>query len=501
MTFIDAEPLSICELHNAVTSLRQQVQEQGAMTLAGFEPHIQREAYRESARNLADYLALRQHNLRDLQFQLMHLGFASLGRVEADVLGSLTAIERTLTCLCLGEPYQPETSTAPFAGSNRLREAAEIIFGPQPEGHVVHIMVTMPPEAATDPEFAATLVERGMTCARINCAHDDAEAWAAMIRNVQAAASAQGRECKIYMDLGGPKIRTGALSFDKKRRFFPGDTLLLTPDEAVATDTYPHQVTCNMPEVLSQAAPGETVWFDDGKIGSRIVKVVPEGIVLQIEKTNPKGSRVRLRKGINFPETKLEISPLTDKDLADLDFIAKHADMVGYSFVQHPDDITRLQNELLSRLDDPADLQRIAIIAKIETKLAVSNLPDLIVRGAGRQPFGVMVARGDLAVEIGFERLAEMQEEILWVCEAAHVPVIWATQVLESTTKRGIVSRAEVTDAASGIKAECVMLNKGDHIAEAVTTLNNILRRMGGHQYKKFNVLRALHSWERYVRE
>ncbi len=136
-----------------------------------------------------------------------------------------------------------------------------------------------------------------------------------------------------------------------------------------------------------------------------------------------------------------------------------------------------------------------AIVAKIETPEAVKNLPELIVCAAGQQPFGVMIARGDLAVEIGYQRLAEMQEEILWLCEAAHVPVIWATQVLENLVKKRIPSRAEITDAAMAERAECVMLNKGAYISEGVTILDDVLTRMEAHQSKKTPQLRALNSW------
>ena len=101
-----------------------------------------------------------------------------------------------------------------------------------------------------------------------------------------------------------------------------------------------------------------------------------------------------------------------------------------------------------------------------------------------------MVARGDLAVEMGFERLAEVQEQILWLCEAAHVPVIWATQVLETLAKKGLPSRAEVTDAAMSGRAECVMLNKGPHVLTAVPFLDNVMTRMQSHQAKKHSVLR-----------
>jgi pyruvate kinase len=106
-----------------------------------------------------------------------------------------------------------------------------------------------------------------------------------------------------------------------------------------------------------------------------------------------------------------------------------------------------------------------------------------------------MIARGDLAVEIGYQRLAEMQEQILWLCEAAHVPVIWATQVLENLVKKGRPSRAEMTDAAMAERAECVMLNKGPYIREAVHILDDVLQRMAAHQSKKTPQLRALKSW------
>ena len=116
----------------------------------------------------------------------------------------------------------------------------------------------------------------------------------------------------------------------------------------------------------------------------------------------------------------------------------------------------------------------------------------MLLRAMSMPSCGVMIARGDLAVEMGFARLAEVQEEILWLSEAAHVPVIWATQVLENLAKHGAPTRAEITDAAMGRRAECVMLNKGPYIVEAVKTLDDILRRMRGHQVKKGSMLREL---------
>ncbi|MDY6899141.1 MAG: pyruvate kinase, partial [Cyanobacteriota bacterium] len=205
--------------------------------------------------------------------------------------------------------------------------------------------------------------------------------------------------------------------------------------------------------------------------------------------------KISADKGLNFPDTSFKLSPLTEKDKKDLDFIAQNADIIGYSFIQDVADIELLQQELEARQSENSH-REIALVAKIETPEAIKNLPELIVRAAGKQPFGVMIARGDLAVEIGYQRLAEMQEEILWLCEAAHVPVIWATQVLEQFVKKGVTNRAEMTDAAMSERAECVMLNKGPLQAQAVTILDDLLKRMQEHQSKKTSQLRALHSWK-----
>ncbi len=133
------------------------------------------------------------------------------------------------------------------------------------------------------------------------------------------------------------------------------------------------------------------------------------------------------------------------------------------------------------------------MVLKIETRRGFENLPDMLLTAMQFSCCGVMIARGDLAVECGFDRLAEVQEEILWICEAAHVPVIWATQVLETLARKGIPSRAEITDAAMSHRAECVMLNKGPNVVTALQLLDDILRRMQAHQDKKRSMLRALH--------
>jgi pyruvate kinase len=269
-----------------------------------------------------------------------------------------------------------------------------------------------------------------------------------------------------------------------------GDIVVLTKHPAPgvpATPGRPARISCTLPEALDDVKPGEHVWFDDGKIGGRIRSVLPDGVEVEIVHARHGGEKLGADKGINLPDSTLRTPALTEKDIEDLAFVAAHADMVGYSFVRDPEDVRKLQERLraLKRED-------LGVVLKIETRRAFENLPRLLLAALHGSASGVMIARGDLAVECGYERLAEVQEEILWLCEAAHVPVIWATQVLERMTKDGLPSRAEVTDAAMGERAECVMLNKGPYLLDALATLDDILQRMEAHQSKKTPTLRPL---------
>ncbi len=249
----------------------------------------------------------------------------------------------------------------------------------------------------------------------------------------------------------------------------------------------PPHISVTLPEIFEDVQPKEKIWFDDGAIGGVIARVTPDEIEVKITNARPNGSKLRADKGINLPDSDLQLPPLTAKDLEDLQFIAKHADLVGYSFVRSAADVQELQKQLAF-----VGGQDLGIILKIETRRAFDELGNLLLAAMRSPAAGVMIARGDLAIECGWERMAEVQEEILWISEAAHMPVIWATQVLESLAKQGIPSRAEITDAAMGERAECVMLNKGPYISEAVRVLDDILRRMEKHQSKKRSMLRQL---------
>ena len=250
-------------------------------------------------------------------------------------------------------------------------------------------------------------------------------------------------------------------------------------------------VACTLPEVFEQVCVGERIWFDDGRIGGVIRRIEKDWLEVEITHARDSGEKLAGDKGINLPDSQLRLPALTDKDIEDLAVAARESDMVGLSFVQQASDVQTLRKRLLE-LGKP----NLGIVLKIETRRAFENLPELLFSAMASKTAGIMIARGDLAVECGYERLAEVQEEILWAAEASHMPVIWATQVLETLAKTGLPSRAEITDAAMGERAECVMLNKGPHITEAMRTLDDILRRMQAHQTKKRPLLRALRAWE-----
>ncbi len=623
----DASVAELQDLLSDVLSLRDYVVKSAAQELERYQPYYAAGRFSSSALNLAYYLALRRRDLRPLQDRLADVGLSSFGHGEANVLANLNRVIRLLQLAVGGsaQEAEPETGEATDGEAMQLlTQRTEALFGPPPEQRLVRIMVTLPSEAAWNYPLVQALLERGMDCARINCAHDDQDTWKAMVDNVRRAATKLGRSCNILVDLAGHKVRTGPIAsapaithikvrrdvygnilaptkillaadtatgphgialpelvdyrftvpealhrqltlgdrlyftenrgkkryleisaqisthywlaqcpdstylatdtpVDWQRRTFSGDyqtlgtftfspfegeplvirlhkgdLLMLTRevlpgqpacrDEASGRLISPARLSCTYAGLIDDLQPGAPVWIDDGKLGAVVESITEEGALLKITHAGPKGVVIRSDKGINVPETRLNLPPLSDKDLEDLDFVCQHADLVGFSFVETVEDMEYLMNALAAR--NAADL---TIIAKIETNRAFRHLPEIILGTIGRHNLGIMIARGDLAVELGSVRMSEIQEEILWLCEAAHIPVIWATQVLESLAKKGQVSRPEITDAASSVRAECVMLNKGPYVLDAVEVLGDILSRMQEHQQKKFTRLRALH--------
>jgi pyruvate kinase len=581
------------------------------------------EEHRESARNLVHYIALRHHDLRDLQLRLAQLGLSSLGRSEGCVRWSLGQVSRranealalrgmTTAEHELCQDPAAETDLTWEHATLLLHEHTHQILGPRPDDRHVYIMVTAPSAAEADRSWMVRMLTAGMNMLRINCAHEGRDQWRLMVNALAEARRETGRECRILMDLAGPKIRTGSIADSRRiltwkpvkddlgavtaparviiarkdqcgpetpgpllvlgedafRAIRPGDVLRFrdargkprTLEVRVANDKQlvaegkarayvlnearatihrgakrvrtvtlevggasataidvrigdrlvlaasteegrpprrdgrgrllePGVVTCTLPAALEHLQKGHRVLFDDGLIEAVVEESIPKRgqHLLRIVRTQKAIAKLRAEKGINLPDTVTTIPALTEEDIRALSFVTQHADAVSISFVRRSEDIRRLHEEL-ARLGNHS----IGIVLKIETRAGFENLASLLLEGLRRPPLAVMIARGDLAAEVGFERLAELQEEILWLCEASHVPAIWATQVLDTLARTGVPSRAEVTDAAASVAAECVMLNKGQFVEEAVRVLADILRRMEKHHYKKRSLFRKL---------
>jgi pyruvate kinase len=232
--------------------------------------------------------------------------------------------------------------------------------------------------------------------------------------------------------------------------------------------------------VFRDVRAGDPVSFDDGRINGVIEQVGEELLQVRIGHTRRPLEWLAGDKGVNLPATALHLPALGEDDLRDLDFVTRQADVIGLSFTNSAADVRFLHQHLrqLGRDD-------IGVILKLETRRGCANLPDILLEAMRLPSCGIMIARGDLAAECGFERLAELQDDILRVCAAAHMPVVWATGVLEGLARRGHPVRAEITDAPAAQRAECVMLGKGPCIARALRTLDEILGRMQSREYKQ----------------
>lgn len=473
---------SINQMKMQLSSLRQsmnRVEEEFAGLLADIPPHN-----RKSAINFLKYLILRKTDVRELQIMLHENGLSSLASCE-----SHTQRQIEMTLQHLGEKFEKLDSCTTDFGSKKIEESSHQLFGPKPENWPASIMVTFDSAFLAEKDLIPKLLKKGMSTARINCAHDDESVWQEMVDKIRLASKITGLPCKIHVDLAGPKIRTKLLTKGKDKgrvEIKIGETIWLS-DSAKGFKSKEIVISPNESGVIAGLKIGDRVFIDDGLILGLVQKVDKDKALLKIERISSKKPFIKAEKGINFPDCSLQISSLTDFDKKCLPFVCANADTVGFSFVRSSRDIADLRAALKEIV---ADIP--FIILKIETHEAVKNLPSLLLEGMKDADFGVMIARGDLAVEIGFERLVEIQDEILWLCEAAHVPVIWATQVLENLHKSGVATRAEVTDAGHASRAECIMINKGKHTLEVLKTLRDISQRSAALRIKNRLVFRPL---------
>ncbi len=536
--------------------------------------------------NLLAYLAMQQFKQEGLNNLLINEGFTSLRHIHPHVLYSLNKMINYLSqdsCHFIEQP--------PMIQSRKARELkitrCDDLFGNR-ENDSFPIMVTLDRSMMESPLIFRELIEAGMTIARINCAHDNIFIWRQLVQKLKAEehkinenAGKVVSNCKIYMDLAGPKIRikefikfqktlhikrAGEIGYlawnvdgwkheDKQGTFLihiekeidlqqlqpnsiihfkdkdekdcvftvlekvsptcfkvkvnqparlNDNTVLITENatrlrlinlqkkqvkvklkqgeclRVYKSATYSRKFNqkevilslgITIPTAVKSVQVGDRMFIDDGKIFAKVVHVTDEFFDAQIVLTKKSTESVMLGKGLNLPDSSVytHVSAITEADIETLSLIAPIADLIGISFVHNPADIQALRLHL-GQLTD----RKIGVIAKIETKSAALALANILLEGLKQDLFGVMIARGDLVVESGFEQFANVQEEILNLCQAAHLPVIWATGILEQLNKTGMPVRSELTDAYMGLRADCVMLNKGPHIVSSVKFLRQL---------------------------
>jgi pyruvate kinase len=555
-------------------------------------------AYKLSAQNLILYLAFRQLDFDRIKETLESFGISQLTKDERHIKSSIEAVINNIRKILFTDTdFQNITKEKFKEGYNFQKINTTSLLGPEIADRITRIMVTLPSDAAYDYVLVLGLLKAKINCFRINCAHDTKEQWKMMVDNIQRAKLETGKECRICMDLSGPKFRTGHMRTgpkvirlkpekndygivvnpirfwiappdeppeDIKTAYLPvekswykklkkgtvvqlmdargkkrkikiieesfrgkwattndttyirtgtrlhiikkdskekittvvgelipleekillrrGDQLIIHKKEKAGAPAIikedgsiqrPAHISCSLNEIFTDTEVGEPVLLDDGKIEGYIEEKKGNELVIRISWADDKGSTLRADKGINLPESTLNLRGLTKKDKEDLEFVARNADVVNVSFVNTVEDVEDIKKAL-----NEIDGTHLGVILKIETKQGYRNLPEILLNAMQMHPIGVMIARGDLAVEVGWQKLAEVQEEILKICSAAHIPDIWATQVLENLAKKGRPSRAEITDAAMAQRADCIMLNKGPHIISAINMLDNIIRSM-----------------------
>jgi len=248
----------------------------------------------------------------------------------------------------------------------------------------------------------------------------------------------------------------------------PGENAVFS--EAGELISHAH-ISCTYPAVFELAKPGQTVFFDDGKIEAKIEELTEDYMLLKIKGAKDRGSKLAADKGINFPEIDIHADGLTEKDQNDLKTISDLADIINLSFVNRWQDVEAILEQFKALNISPG------LVLKIETAEGVKNLPEILLHAMRYPDIGLMIARGDLAVETGWKGFYHIQEEIIRLCEAAYIPAIWATQVLESLSKNNVPTRAEIIDAASAQKLEAIMLNKGNYVHSTIRLLSQMLRK------------------------
>jgi pyruvate kinase len=324
------------------------------------------------------------------------------------------------------------------------------------------IVATIGPASRT-PETLRQLIEAGVNVFRLNFSHGTHEEHSAVVADIRALSREMERHVAILQDLCGPKMRLQPFAGDVVDCHLDDEFTLV----AEAT-TNAREIACSYRELPNDLRRGETVLFADGTVAMTVTETAPGRARLRV--TLP--GRLRSRQGLNLPGSDLAVSSLTDKDLNDLDWTARHADdvdFVGLSFVRSPDDVAALRRALEERNC------RAHLVVKIEKPQAVEHLEAIVAATDG-----VMVARGDLGVEMDVQRVPAIQKRIIALSNAAHRPVITATQMLNSMEQSSRPTRAEASDVFNAVLdgTDAVMLSGetavGQYPVEAVRTMRQI---------------------------
>jgi len=332
--------------------------------------------------------------------------------------------------------------------------------------HKTKIIATVGPACDTY-EKLLELVNTGVNIFRLNFSHGAHEKHAEVIQNIRQINAEYPFNIAILADLQGPKLRVGDIQ-DNALALVKDDIITFTNTPSAGTKD---ALYISYPDFHKDARVGEKILLDDGKIETRVTEITPDGKVRAVVIS---GGVLLPRKGVNLPDTAISIPSLTEKDLRDLDFIIEQKiDWIGLSFVRKPNDILELKN-ILKQKGSPAK-----IIAKIEKPEALQHLREIILASDA-----VMVARGDLGVEMPVEKIPMIQKEIVRKCIHRAKPVIIATQMMESMMDRTRPNRSEITDVANAVieGADAVMLSgetaMGMHPALVVQTMVNIVREV-----------------------
>ena len=328
----------------------------------------------------------------------------------------------------------------------------------------VKIVATLGP-ASANPETVARLFEAGADLFRINMSHTSRDALRERVAGIRAIEKRFGRPIGVLADLQGPKLRIGTFGGDKAE-LLPDATFVLDGDSALGTAA---RICLPHPEILGALEEGDAVLIDDGKIRLRVESVTNGKAVTRVLV----GGTISNRKGVSFPDTTIPVSALTEKDRSDLEAaIDVGADWIALSFVQRPEDVAEVSKVARGRA---------SVMAKIEKPQAVARLNEILEAADG-----LMVARGDLGVEMPVEKVPGIQKQITRAARRLGKPVVIATQMLESMISSPVPTRAEVSDVATAVfeGADAVMLSAesaaGQYPVEAVATMNRIAEEVEG---------------------